>query len=78
MAVSLAEDKLGYTPAQVEVLKSKISVGDLTPVLEIYERDIRNPIKSALFGTLVRSLFVQVQKTKVNVCHPSDAWRYSL
>lgn len=77
MAVSLAEDKLGYTPAQVEVLKSKISVGDLTPVLEIYERDIRNPIKSALFGTLVRSLFVQVQKTKVNVCHLSDAWRYS-
>lgn len=67
MAVSLAEDKLGYTPAQVEVLKSKISVGDLTPVLEIYERDIRSPIKSALFGTLVRSLFVQVQKTKVNV-----------
>lgn len=77
MAVSLAEDKLGYTPAQVEVLKSKISVGDLTPVLEIYERDIRNPIKSALFGTLVRSLFVQVQKTKVNVCHLFDAWRYS-
>ncbi|KAF9498958.1 NCA2-domain-containing protein [Pleurotus eryngii] len=67
MAVSLAEDKLGYTPVQVEVLKSKISVGDLTPVLEIYERDIRNPIKSALFGTLVRSLFVQVQKTKVDV-----------
>ncbi|KAL0961034.1 hypothetical protein HGRIS_006024 [Hohenbuehelia grisea] len=67
MAVSLAQDKLAYTPAQVDALRTQIAAGDLTPVLEIYEADIRTPLRSALTGTLLRSVFIQVQKAKVDI-----------
>jgi len=66
MALALAQDKLGYTEAQLAVLSGQIRMGDLTPILEIYEEDIRHPFKSAVVGTLLRSLFVQVQKAKVS------------
>lgn len=65
MALALAQDKLGYTQAQLAVLSDQIRMGDLTPILEIYEDDIKQPFRSAVAGTLLRSLFVQVQKAKV-------------
>lgn len=65
MALALAQDKLGYTQAQLVALSSQIRMGDFTPILEIYEEDIRQPFKSAVAGTLLRSLFIQVQKAKV-------------
>lgn len=65
MALALAQDKLGYTQAQLAVLSDQIRMGDFTPILEIYEGDIKRPFKSVVAGTLLRSLFVQVQKAKV-------------
>jgi nuclear-control-of-ATPase protein 2 len=65
MTLSLAKDKLKYGTQQLQALSEKIRVGDLTPVLEIYEKDIESPLKSAIAGTLVRSIFIQVQKAKV-------------
>ena len=65
MALALSTEKLNYTPAQLEEVAQKIKIGDLTPVLKLYENDIKSPIKSAISGTLVRSLLIQVQKTKV-------------
>ncbi|KZT25389.1 NCA2-domain-containing protein [Neolentinus lepideus HHB14362 ss-1] len=67
MVLSLAREKLSYDVQQLEELASKVRVGDLTPVMEIYEQDIKSPIKSAVAGSLVRSLFVQVQKAKVDI-----------
>ncbi|TFK40521.1 ATP synthase regulation protein NCA2-domain-containing protein [Crucibulum laeve] len=67
MTLSLARDELNYNPTQLEALSQKIRVGDLTPVLEIYEEDIRHPLRSALTGTLLRSVFIQVQKAKVDI-----------
>ncbi|KAF8555702.1 NCA2-domain-containing protein [Imleria badia] len=67
MALALAQDKLGYTQAQLAALSNQIRMGDLTPILEIYEDDIKQPFKSAVAGTLLRSLFVQVQKAKVDI-----------
>ncbi|CCA67648.1 related to NCA2-control of mitochondrial synthesis of Atp6p and Atp8p [Serendipita indica DSM 11827] len=67
MAVDLGKEKLGYTKAQIESLHEQIRVGDLTPVLQVYENDIKTPIRSAVAGTLVRSLLIQVQKVKVDV-----------
>ena len=71
MALALAQDKLGYTQAQLAALSNQIRMGDLTPILEIYEDDIKQPLKSAVAGTLLRSLFVQLQKAKVEcrTCH---------
>lgn len=67
MALSLARDKLNYGPAQLDDLSNKLRLGDLTPILQIYEEDIKNPVRSAISGTLLRSVFVQVQKAKVDV-----------
>ncbi|EIN12720.1 NCA2-domain-containing protein [Punctularia strigosozonata HHB-11173 SS5] len=67
MTLALAKEKLHYGAAQLDALSSQIRVGDLTPVLEIYEEDIKSPLKSAVAGTLLRSVFIQVQKAKVDI-----------
>ncbi|KAJ7134989.1 NCA2-domain-containing protein [Mycena crocata] len=67
MTLSLARDQLHYDSAQLEALSKQIRLGDLTPVLQLYEEDIKKPVKSALTGTLLRSMFIQVQKAKVDI-----------
>jgi nuclear-control-of-ATPase protein 2 len=64
MTIALGTEKLGYTPEQVELLRQQIQQGDLTPVLQVYENDIKSPIRSAITGTLIRGLLIQVQKLK--------------
>ncbi|KAJ7492141.1 NCA2-domain-containing protein [Mycena latifolia] len=67
MTLSLARDQLQYDSAQLAALSKQIRLGDLTPVLQLYEEDIKRPVKSALTGTLLRSMFIQVQKAKVDI-----------
>jgi nuclear control of ATPase protein 2 len=67
MALSLAKDELYYSSAQLKTLSNAVRQGDLTPILRIYENDIRTPFRSAVTGTLLRSLFIQVQKAKVGI-----------
>ena len=75
MVVDFAIDNPGsaeYGPgplseAQVYELRSKVKEGDLTPVLRAYEKDLRSPFKGTVRGDLVRTLLIQVQKTKVDV-----------
>lgn len=66
MALSLAREKLNYNSTQLDELSRKLRLGDLTPILEIYEEDIKSPVRSVVSGTLLRSAFVQVQKAKVS------------
>ena len=68
MTLALAREKLGYTAEQMAALSAQVRQGDLTAVMQIYEDDIRSPLKSAIGGTLLRTLLVQVQKAKV--CPP--------
>ncbi|TCD61621.1 Nuclear control of ATPase protein 2 [Steccherinum ochraceum] len=67
MTLALAQDKLGYTPNQMAALSQQIRLGDLTPVMQLYEDDIKSPLRSAVGGTLLRTLFIQVQKAKVDI-----------
>ncbi|KAG1770838.1 NCA2-domain-containing protein [Suillus placidus] len=67
MTLALAREKLSYDSMQLEALSQQIRQGDLTAVLKIYEEDIKNPVKSAISGTLLRSMFIQVQKAKVDL-----------
>ncbi|KAF9468475.1 ATP synthase regulation protein NCA2-domain-containing protein [Collybia nuda] len=67
MALALAKDELHYGPEQLTVLSQQIRLGDLTPVLQLYEEDIKRPFKSVVTGTLLRSMFIQVQKAKVDI-----------
>ncbi|KAL1744523.1 ATP synthase regulation protein NCA2-domain-containing protein [Schizophyllum fasciatum] len=67
MTLALARDKLAYTQEQLNDLSAKVRVGDLTPVMEMYEEQIRSPLRSAVTGSLLRNVFVQVQKAKVDI-----------
>jgi nuclear-control-of-ATPase protein 2 len=53
--------------AQISEIRAKVKEGDLTPVLRAYEKDLRTPFKGTIRGDLVRTLLIQVQKTKVDV-----------
>ncbi|KAK4231360.1 ATP synthase regulation protein NCA2-domain-containing protein [Podospora fimiseda] len=48
-------------------IRSKVREGDVTPVLRAYEKGLRQPFIGAVKGNLVRSLLIQVQKTKVDL-----------
>ena len=53
--------------AQISDIRAKVKEGDLTPVLRAYEKDLRSPFTGTVRGDLVRTLLIQVQKTKVDV-----------
>ncbi|KAG8678750.1 Nuclear control of ATPase protein 2 [Ceratobasidium sp. 394] len=67
MVISLSTEKLSYTPDQIAELTKQIREGDLTEVMKLYEDDIKTPFKSVIMGTLVRTLLIQIQKTKVDI-----------
>ena len=66
MAISLSKDRLSYNQSELDALAERIRHGDLTPVLEIYENDIKSPIRSAITGSLIRSLLIQIQNAQVS------------
>lgn len=55
------------TESQIADIRAKVKEGDLTPVLKAYERDLRKPFVGTVKGDLIRTLLIQVQKTKVDV-----------
>ncbi|KAK3369072.1 ATP synthase regulation protein NCA2-domain-containing protein [Lasiosphaeria ovina] len=55
------------TDSQIAEIRSKVKEGDVTPVLRAYEKDMKQPFVGAIKGDLVRSLLIQVQKTKVDL-----------
>ena len=70
MVVDFAIDNstgLSLTEAQIADIRTKVKEGDLTPVLRAYEKDLRKPLVGTVRGDLVRTLLIQVQKTKVDV-----------
>lgn len=62
---SMGESSLSDT--QISEIKAKVKEGDLTPVLRAYESDLRRPFIGTIRGDLIRTLLIQVQKTKVDV-----------
>jgi len=75
MVVDFAIDKpeaagVGASPlseTQIAEIRAKVKEGDLTPVLRAYEKDLRRPFVGTVKGDLLRTLLIQVQKTKVDV-----------
>ena len=68
MTLSLAADVLHYIPEELDTLAQHIqTMGDklTSPIMRVYEEDIRTPIKSVIRGALIRGILVQVQKAKV-------------
>ena len=70
MVVDFVNDNKQYmvdTDGGMDQVRTSVREGNLSPVLRAYERDIRSPLRSAITGELIRSLLIQVQKTKVDV-----------
>ena len=74
MVVQFARENQQYLPSNVpgdldafEIVRKGVREGDLSPVLRAYETDLRTPVRSALTGTLIQTLLIQIQKTKVDV-----------
>lgn len=78
MVIDFGRDVYHLDDAQLADLRAKVEAGDMESVLKAYEKEIRHPIKTALFGHLIRTLLIQVQKTKVGLvwtCLQADAFR---
>ena len=68
-AMDNSESGMGTQLSQADVaeIAGKVREGYLTLVLKAYEKDLRRPIVGALWGDLIRALFIQLQKSKVDV-----------
>ena len=70
MVVDFVNDNKQYmldTDGGMDQVRTSVREGNLSPVLRAYERDLRSPLRSVITGELIRSLLIQVQKTKVDV-----------
>ncbi|OAA61375.1 ATP synthase regulation protein NCA2 [Cordyceps fumosorosea ARSEF 2679] len=74
MVVEFAQDNPQFvvegssiTDAHVSEIRRKVAEGDVTPVLRAYEKYLKKPLAGAVTGDLVRSLLIQVQKSKVDL-----------
>ncbi|TGJ82470.1 hypothetical protein E0Z10_g6306 [Xylaria hypoxylon] len=74
MVVDFALDKSTTTTGvssvsetQIAEIRAKVREGDVTPILRAYEKDLRSPFMGTVRGDLIRTLLIQVQKTKVDV-----------
>ncbi|GAA5967967.1 hypothetical protein JCM11641_003683 [Rhodosporidiobolus odoratus] len=72
MVLDFARDEYRLQPDELATLSEKVRSGDLTPVLRAWEKDIKSPIRSAVGGSLIRTLLIQVQKVKVDVALAMD------
>ncbi|EST07752.1 Nuclear control of ATP synthase 2 [Kalmanozyma brasiliensis GHG001] len=67
MVIDFTADKYGTSGAELDALAAKVREGDLTPVLKVYEAELKSPVKSMVSGSLIRSLLIQIQKAKVDL-----------
>ena len=67
MVVDFIQDQNDLSATDTHTIMNSVKEGDLTPVLKAYERDLRSPFVGTIRGDLVRTLLIQIQKTKVDV-----------
>ncbi|KAA8905788.1 hypothetical protein TRICI_005245 [Trichomonascus ciferrii] len=64
---SLERMVIDFVGQENPALVQAVQQGDLSSVLSRYEKQIQTPIRSIINGELIRSILIQVQKTKVDV-----------
>lgn len=67
MVSEFSAEKYGLSGAELDQVAARVREGDLTTVLRIYETELKSPLKSAITGSLIRSLLIQIQKVKVDI-----------
>lgn len=67
MVTDFTAEKYGTSGAELQAVAARVREGDLTQVLKVYETEMKNPVKSMVSGSLIRSLLIQIQKAKVDL-----------
>ncbi|MCO5613828.1 hypothetical protein L7F22_068106 [Adiantum nelumboides] len=67
MVSDFSAEKYGISGPELDEVAARVREGDLTTVLRIYEAELKSPLKSAISGSLIRSLLIQIQKVKVDI-----------
>ncbi|OLY81270.1 Nuclear control of ATPase protein 2 [Smittium mucronatum] len=67
MTTNLLEKKNFLNDSNREEIELEIKEGDISSVMSFYAQEMQNPIKSAVFGNLVPSILIQVQKANVDI-----------
>ncbi|KAI9344893.1 ATP synthase regulation protein NCA2-domain-containing protein [Obelidium mucronatum] len=68
MVVDFAKDHHRHVAdSELDAIRFAVQRGDLSVVLKSYEEDLKAPLSSAVTGDLIRSLLIQVQKSKVDL-----------
>ncbi|EIW71171.1 hypothetical protein TREMEDRAFT_27296 [Tremella mesenterica DSM 1558] len=67
MVMDLGRDYYKLDGSALQALGDKVRNGDMEEVLRVYEKEMQSPLKSALLGSLIRTLLIQVQKTKTDL-----------
>ncbi|KAK4683942.1 nuclear control of ATPase protein 2, partial [Tremellales sp. Uapishka_1] len=67
MVMDLGRDYYHLSGDALEALGEKVKSGDMEEVLRVYEKELQSPLKNALLGSLIRTLLIQVQKTKTDL-----------
>lgn len=65
--VNISSASSGIDDALKKTIEEKVRQGDISSVLRPYEAQITKPIRSLITGDLIRSLLIQIQKTKVDI-----------
>ncbi|KAH8925927.1 NCA2-domain-containing protein [Atractiella rhizophila] len=72
MVVDFARENYNVSQSELDEIGRKVKEGDITTVLTAWEKDIKKPLRSAVSGSLIRTLLIQVQKVKVDVALAMD------
>lgn len=67
MVTSFSAEKYNLSGPELARVTARVKEGDLTHVLKIYESELKSPLKSAVSGSLIRALLIQIQKAKVDL-----------
>lgn len=67
MVLAMGRDTLRMNDQALAQLAAQTRDGNLTAVLEVYERALASPVRATLSGQLIRTILIQVQKAKVDL-----------
>ncbi|KAH8090542.1 ATP synthase regulation protein NCA2-domain-containing protein [Filobasidium floriforme] len=67
MVLDLGKDYYHLSDQGLSDLSAKVKAGNMEDVLKVYESEMRSPVKNAVMGNLIRTLLIQVQKTKYDL-----------
>ncbi|AET37474.1 Nca2p Ecym_1227 [Eremothecium cymbalariae DBVPG len=66
MIIDFVKEHEDGNTIDTDVLLKQVEFGNLTQFMEIYEAQLKKPVKNILTGDLIRALLIQIQKGKVD------------